>query len=61
MVSECSEDQIDESQSQQEVSQKLKQKQIREKLRSYYDAAISAEVITKNIPGFIPKTVYNRY
>ena len=40
---------------------RLKQKQITEKQRSYYDAGISAEVITKDIPGLIPKTIYNHY
>ena len=48
MVSEGSDDEIDEEQSQQEISPILKQKEIREKQRSYYDAGISAvEVITK--------------
>ena len=62
MVSEGSEGEIDENESQQEVSPRLKQKEIREKLRSYYDAGISAaEVITKDIPGLIPKTIYNHY
>ena len=45
-----------------EVSPRLKQKEIREKLRSYYDAGISAaEVITKDIPGLIPRNIYNHY
>ena len=62
MVSEGSEDEIDENESQQEVSPRLKQKEIRAKLRSYYDAGISAaEVITKDIPGLIPRTIYNHY
>ena len=61
MISEGSEDQIDENQSQQEVSPRLKQKEIKEKQRSYYDAGVSAEVITKDIPGLIPKTIYNHY
>ena len=39
----------------------MKYKEIREKLRSYYDAGISAEVITKDIPGLIPRTIYNHY
>ena len=55
MVSDGSEDEIDENQSQQKVSLRLKQKEITEKQRSYYDAGISAEVITKDILGFIPK------
>ena len=60
MVGEGSEDEIDENQSQQEVSPRLKQ--IREKQRSFYDAAISAaEVIAKDTPGLIPKTIYNHY
>ena len=41
MVSESLDDEIDENESQQEVSPRLKQKEIREKLRSYYDAGIS--------------------
>ena len=59
----CSEDEIHENESQQEVSPRLKQKEIREKQRSYYDAEISAEVITKDIPGLIliPRTIYNHY
>ena len=61
MVSEGSEDQIDKDQSLQEVSPKLKQKEIREKQRSYYDAGIYAEVITKDIFGLIPRTIYNHY
>ena len=61
MVSEGSKDEIDENQSQQVISPRLKQKEIRQKLRSYYDAGISAEVITKDIPGLIPKTIYNHY
>ena len=60
MVSDGSEDQIDEDQSLQEVYPRLKQKEIREKQRSYYDAGISAEVITKDIPTLIPKTI-NKY
>ena len=40
----------------------MKQKKIREKLRSYYDAGISAaEVIRKDIHGLIPRTIYNHY
>ena len=32
------------------------------KTRSYYDVGISAaEVITKDIPGLIPRTIYNHY
>ena len=62
MVSEGSEDEIDKNESQQEVSPRLMQKKIREKLRSYYDAGISAaEVITKDIPELIPRTIYNHY
>ena len=62
MVSESSEDEIDENGSQQKVSPRLKQKEIREKLRSYYDAGIfAAEVITKDIPGLMPRTIYNHY
>ena len=62
MVSEGSEDEINENEGKQEVSPRLKQKEIREKLRSYYDAGISAaEVITKDIPGLIPRTIYNHY
>ena len=62
MVSEGSEDEINENESHQEVSPRLKQKEIREKLRSYYDAGISAaEVITKDIPGLIQRTIYNHY
>ena len=62
LISEGSEDDIDENQSQQEVSPRLKQKEIREKLRSYYDAGIyAAEVIRKDIPGLIPRTIYNHY
>ena len=31
-------------------------------LRSYYGAPISAaEVITEDIPGLIPRTIYNHY
>ena len=51
MVSDGSEDEIDENQSQHKVSPRLKQKEITEKQRSYYDAGISSEVITKDIPG----------
>ena len=36
MVSKGSEDEIDENESQQEISPRLKQKENREKLRSYY-------------------------
>ena len=62
MVSEGSEDEIDENESQQEVSPRLKQKEIREKLRIFYDAGISAaEVIRKDIHGLIPITIYNHY
>ena len=61
MVSEDSEDQIDENQSLKEVSSKLKQKEIREKQRIYYDAGIYAEVITKDIFGLIPIAIYNHY
>ena len=62
MVSEGSEGEINENESQQEVSPRLKQKEIKEKLRSYYDARISAaEVIRKDIPGLIPRTIYNHY
>ena len=62
MISEGSEDEINENESQQEVSPRLKQKEIREKLRSYYNAGISAaEVIRKDIPGLIPRTIYNHY
>ena len=43
MASEGSEDEIDENESQQEVSPRLKQKEIRVKLRSYYDAGISKQ------------------
>ena len=57
MVSEGSEDEIDENQSQQEVSSRLKQKEYREKLRSYIDA----EVITKDIHALIPRTICNHY
>ena len=40
----------------------MKQKEIREKQRSYYDARISAaEVIRKDIPRLIPRTIYNHY
>ena len=40
----------------------MKHREIREKLRSYYDAGISAsEVIKKDIPGLIPRTIYNHY
>ena len=51
MASDGSEDQIDENENQQKVSPRLRQKEITEKQRSYYDAGIFAEVITKNIPG----------
>ena len=61
MVSEDSKDEIDVNESQQEVSPKLKQKEIKVKLRSYYDAWISAEVIRKDILGLIPITIYNHY
>ena len=62
MVGEGSENEIDENESQQEVSPRLKQKEIREKLRSYYDAGISAaEVIRKDIPGLMPRAIYNHY
>ena len=62
MVSEGSEDEINENESQQEVSPRLKQREIREKLRSYYDAGISAsEVIKKDIHRLIPRTIYNHY
>ena len=37
MISEGSEDEINENESQQEVSPRLKEKEITEKLRSYYD------------------------
>ena len=50
-----------ENESQLEVSPRLKQKEIREKLRIYYDAGISAEVITKNISRLMPRTIYNHY
>ena len=61
-ISEGSDNEIDDNESQQGVSQRLKQKEIREKLRSYYDAAISAaEVITKDTPGLIPTANYNHY
>ena len=51
-----------ENESQQKASPRLKQKEIREQLRIYYDAGISAaEVITKNIPGLMPRTIYNHY
>ena len=43
------------------ISSRLKQNEIIEKQRSYYDAGISAEVITKDIPGLIPRTIYNHY
>ena len=40
----------------------MKQKEIREKLRCYYDAGISAaEVIAKDIPGLMSRTIYNHY
>ena len=62
MVSEDSEDVIDENESQQEVSSRLKQKEIREKLRSYYDAGISAAVvIRKDIPDLKPKNHYKLF
>ena len=62
LVSKGSQNEIDENQSQQEVSSRMRQKEIREKLRSYYDAGISAaEVIRKDIPGLIPRTIYNHY
>ena len=62
MISEGSENEINENESQQEVSPRLKQMKIREKQRSYYDAGISAaEVITKDIPGLIPTKIYNHY
>ena len=62
MVSKYLEDEIDVNESQQEVSSRLKQKEIREKLRSYYDAGISAdEVIRKDIFILIPRTIYNHY
>ena len=54
MVSEGSEDQIDENQSLQEFYIRLKQNEIREKQKSYYDAGISAEVTRKDIPELIP-------
>ena len=50
MFNEGSHEEIDENVSQQEVSSRLKQKEIWEKLRFYYDAIISTtEVIRKNI------------
>ena len=62
LVSEGLDDEIDKNESQKEVNPRLKQEQIREKLRSYYDAGISAaEVITKDIPGLIPRTIYNHF
>ena len=62
MASEGLENEIDGNESQQEVSQRLKQKEIWEKLRSYYDAGISAaEVIRKDIPLLISRTIYNNY
>ena len=62
MVGEGSDDEIDENESQQEVYPSLKHKEIRQKLRSYYDAGISAaEVIRTKIPALIPRTIYNHY
>ena len=41
---------------------RLKQKEIIEKLKCYYDVGISAaEVIRKYIPGLMPRTIYNHY
>ena len=40
MISEGSDDEINENESQQEVSLRLKQKELRQKLRSYYNAGI---------------------
>ena len=60
--SEGSEDVIDENENQQVVSPRLKQKEYREKLRSYYDAGISAaEVIKKDIHGLISKNHYKLF
>ena len=60
--SEGSEDVIDENENQQVVFPRLKQKEYREKLRSYYDAGISAaEVIRKDIHGLIPKNHYKLF
>ena len=62
MISEGSNYETDDNESQQEVSPSLKQKEIREKLRGYYDAGIfAAEVITKDIPVFIPTKLYNNH
>ena len=62
MIRGSSDDEINENEIQQEVSSRLKQKEIKENLRNYYDAGISeAEVITKDIPGLIPRTIYNYY
>ena len=64
----CSEDDMvregseDKNESQQKFSPRLNQKEIRDKLRSSYDAGISAaEFFRKDIPWLIPKTIYNNY
>ena len=62
MIREDSEDEIDENENQLEVSSRLKHREIWEKLRGYYDAAKSAaEVIRKDIPVIIPRTIYYHY
>ena len=53
-----SDDEIDENESQKEVSLSLKHNEFKEKLRSYYDAS---EVIRKKIPALKPRTIYNHY
>ena len=65
MVRGCSEDEIDENnenKNQKEISPRLKKKEIREKLISYYNVTISAaEFRRKDIPGLIPSIIYNYY
>ena len=62
MVSGGSNHDINENKSQQEVAPRFNQKEIRGKLRSYYDAGmLAAEVIIKNIPGLMPRTICDNY
>ena len=62
MISEGSDDEIDENWSEQEVSSRLKHKEFREKLRNYYDVGISTgEVGRKDISELIPRIINNNY
>ena len=62
MISEGSDDEIDENESQREISPRPKQKAIRDKLRNYYKASIlEVEVIIKDISELIATKIYNHY